>query len=79
MASIPKRLPRDVNARAVAIARILIEGGEDTDPRTLQTISTMKARASKGGHGRASSLNAERKREIARMAAKARWNRKSSE
>ena len=54
VARIPKKLPRDVNARAVAIARIAI--GEDDDrinTRSIAAISVSREKAAKGGTARA--------------------------
>jgi hypothetical protein len=77
VARIPKRLPRDVNARAIAIARALINEDEtNLDTRPLDTIGTMKARARKGGIARKKSISPLRRTAIAKAAAQARWQKK---
>jgi hypothetical protein len=76
VAKIPKRLPRDVNARAVTIARLLIsDDDENIDPRPIDTITTAKRRAQKGGSARAASLPRKRRKAIAKAAASARWHK----
>ena len=78
VARIPKKLPRDVNARAVAIARIAIgEDDENIDRRPTEAVARTRERASKGGRGRASTLTPTRRSQIARKAAAARWGRRS--
>jgi hypothetical protein len=76
VARIPKRLPRDVNARAVAIARILT-GDDDAaiDPRSIETITTAKRRARKGGTARTKALTPSRRSDIAKTAAATRWKK----
>lgn len=76
MAKIPKKLPRDVNARAVAIARIAIgEDDDNIDSRPLDSISAARTRAAKGGTSRGGNLTAERRRQIAKKAAATRWKK----
>ena len=76
MAIIPKRLPRDVNAHAIAVARLAIgDDGENIDPRPIEKITIARQRASKGGQQRSTTLTAMRKRQIAKKAAAARWSK----
>lgn len=76
VAKIPKRLPRDVNARAVAIARLAIEADStELDGRPLDVISRAKDKSAKGGRSRAGSLNSFQKHSIAKKAAAARWKK----
>jgi hypothetical protein len=76
VARIPKKLPRDSNARAVAIARMAIgEDEENIDTRPLDTITTARKRASSGGRARFSTLSPARRRQIAKKAAAARWRK----
>jgi hypothetical protein len=77
VAKIPKKLPRDVNSRAVAVARIAIgEDDENIDHRTLDSISAVRTRAAKGGTSRAQNLTTEQRRQIARKAAASRWRKR---
>jgi len=77
VAKILKRLPRDVNSRAVAIARAAIgDDDQNIDTRTIGTISTAKTKARQGGVGRAKSLSSTRRTAIAKTAASARWQKK---
>ena len=72
-----KRLPRDVNARAVAIAKAAIGmDDENIDQRPIEQINVAKGRAAKGGDGRAARLSDDKRRAIAQKAAKARWRSK---
>lgn len=65
-----EKRPADAIGRAVLIAKIAT--GEVEDER--ETLSSAAAQlGSKGGKARAKSLSDERKAEIARKAAKARW------
>jgi hypothetical protein len=74
------KLPKDVNQRAVMIAQIAT--GEKEAPKEEQ--DPIKAAASalgrlgglKGGNARAKSLSSRKRVEIARKAAKARWNKR---
>jgi hypothetical protein len=79
VAKILKRLPRDVNARAIAVARAAIgEADENIDPRPIEAIAKSGEKASKGGQARAATLTSPRKRQIAKRAAAARWKPKST-
>lgn len=73
----PKNLPRDPNQRARAILDIAL-GESDTeiepekDPRAVELG---RQGGLKGGRARAKKLTPERRQEIARKAAAARWHR----
>jgi hypothetical protein len=76
VAKIPKRLPRDVNQRAHAIARMITEEEDaNTDPRPIESIEKMRSRAAKGGRARSSSLSDAERTAIARKAARTRWRK----
>ena len=67
----PKKLPRDVNARAVAIGRIAT--GECEVPEESAKAASGRKGGQKGGNARAKKLSAQRRAEIARAAARKRW------
>lgn len=69
----PKR-PRDANQLAKFIVDVAT--GE-ADGRLNVDTSPQKAGGEKGGRARADKLSKERKSEIARKAAKARWDEKT--
>lgn len=69
MAKTPKR-PRDANQLAKLI--VDIASGEETDERPTKDEAAV-ALGRKGGKARAESLPPERRKEIARKAAKKRW------
>ncbi len=73
MAKRPKR-PRDVMQLAKLVGDIATGQAQDTPipPETPATAARRKG-GLKGGKARAGKLSANRKREIARKAAKARW------
>jgi len=84
MTGIKKRMPRDVNQRAksvVDIAAALSEGDEpQSDPlpqdgKDPERIARGKLGGSKGGKLRAAKLTPERRQEIAKRAAAARWGK----
>lgn len=66
MRKLPKR-PRDTAELAKLIVDIATGAAPDSRPTEVSD------RAAKGGKARTKSLNAKRRREIARKAAKARW------
>ena len=77
MTSKPKR-PRDVNQRAKLIVDIAIREVEDENPdegKNPNAVALGKLGGKKGGKARAEKLTPEKKREIARRAAKARWDK----
>ena len=79
VALMPKKLLHDVNARAVAIARIAIgEDDDNIDHRPTEAVARTRERASKGGQGRASTLTPARRSQIAQKAAAARWGKRNS-
>ena len=66
-----EKRPADAIGRAVKIAKIAT--GEIEDERDEKLSSAAAEMGRKGGRARAVSLSAERRREIARSAAKSRW------
>ncbi len=71
----PKR-PRDPNVRAKLIVDIVTGAVEDMDPnegKNPHAVALGRLGGKKGGPARAASLSAERRSEIARRAAEARW------
>jgi hypothetical protein len=64
-----EKRPADAIGRAIMVAKIAT--GEIEDERDTSTAASVLGR--KGGRARASKLSAEKRTEIARKAAKARW------
>ncbi len=58
--------PRDTNKLAKAVVDIATGQTEETEPKTTP-------KRAKGGHARARAISSERRQEIARTAAAARW------
>ncbi|MYB34416.1 MAG: histone H1 [Gammaproteobacteria bacterium] len=58
--------PRDTNQLAKTVVDIATGQAEDTKPKATP-------KRANGGHARASSMSSERRQEIARAAASARW------
>lgn len=78
---VPKKLPKDSNQRAHAIARMLTEGpepGEVMTERSEVLAAAGRRGGKKGGKARAKNLPAVRRKAIAKKAAKARWSPSSS-
>jgi hypothetical protein len=71
MAKKPKRLPRDVNARAHAI--IEIATGETEVPAESAKATSGRKGGAKGGNARATKLSATERSRIAKKAAGVRW------
>jgi hypothetical protein len=71
----PKKLPRDVNARAFAIGQIAT--GEVEVPDESAKATAGRKGGKKGGTARASRLSASQRKAIAKKAAAARWKTKS--
>lgn len=75
------RMPRDPNQRAAATVRIVdqILGDEAPEPETPvknpNAVALGKLGGTKGGKARAANLSPERRREIAKKAAAARWSK----
>jgi hypothetical protein len=67
-----EKRPADVNARAVMIARIATGEIDDAPPDDGKDPAA-KALGKKGGAARAKSMSPERRAEIAKKAAVARW------
>ena len=75
---IPKKLPKDPNQRAHAIARMLTEGpqpGEVVTEQSARMAEIGRKGGLSGGNARAKALSSRKRREIARKAAKARWRK----
>jgi hypothetical protein len=74
-----QKLPRDPNQRAKSIVDIVaaISEGEEPEPETdgkdPERVARGKLGGTKGGKLRAAKLSPERRAEIARQAARARW------
>lgn len=81
MTAIRRKLPRDPNQRAKSIVDIVAALSEGADPETLgdqpakdpDRVARGKLGGAKGGKLRAEKLSPERRSEIARKAALARW------
>ena len=72
-----QRMPRDVNQRAKATLD-LIMGDREPEPepeKDPRAVELGRLGGLKGGEARAKKLSPERRSEIARKAAAARWNR----
>jgi general stress protein YciG len=75
---IPKKLPKDPNQRAHAIARMLTEGpepGEVVTERSARMAEIGRKGGQRGGVERSRRLSPQSRSEIARKAANARWRR----
>lgn len=73
---IPKKLPKDPNQRAHAVARMLTEGPNEDEVLTkdsLRRTESGRKGGKKGGKRRAKLLPPSRRSEIAAKAARARW------
>lgn len=71
-----KKRPRDPNTRAKLIVEIATGQTEDENPdegKNPHAIALGRAGGLKGGKARAEKLSPERRREISRKAAAARW------
>jgi hypothetical protein len=66
------KFPTDVNSRAEAIVDFATSDEEQPTESSKRTAG--RAGAAKGGSARAEALTAERRSEIARKAAQARWS-----
>ena len=72
----PKR-PRDVSQLAQSIVQAATEGESDIDDgKNPAAVALGRLGGKKGGSARAAKLSPERRREIAKIAAQARWNKK---
>ncbi len=69
----PKR-PRDPNQLAKLVADIATGDAQDADPDAGKNAAA-RALGAKGGAARAKTMTPERRAEIARSAARARWNK----
>ena len=77
----PKR-PRDLNLLAKKIVDLATgepEAPTPEDTRNPHAVALGRLGGKKGGKARAASLTPEERKEIARKAAKARWERKNTE
>ena len=79
MAKKPTR-PRDANQLAKSIVDLAVGESEDTAPipdgKNPAAVALGRLGGLKGGKARAASLSAKKRSEIAKKAAKARWNKK---
>jgi hypothetical protein len=81
--AIKRKLPRDPNQRARSIVDIVAAISEGEDPETFsdqpakdpERVARGKLGGAKGGTIRAERLSPERRSEIARKAARARWGK----
>lgn len=75
----PKR-PRDLSLLAKKIVDLATEGEPETPPfedtRNPHAVALGRLGGAKGGKARAEKLTPEQRKEIARKAAKARWEKK---
>jgi len=72
-----KKRPRDLNVLAAEIVKTATEG-EPTSPqddKNPHAVALGRLGGKKGGKARAEKLSSEERREIARKAARARWER----
>lgn len=78
----PKR-SRDLNVLASEIVKAATEGEPETPPvedtRNPNAVALGRLGGAKGGKARAEKLTTERKKEIAKKAAKARWDKAKRE
>ncbi len=73
-----RKRPRDISQRAKLIADIATGEVEDENPdadKNPAAVALGRLGGKKGGMARAAKLTPERRREIARKAALARWNK----
>lgn len=70
------RLPRDPNARAVMVAK-LATGEAEPVPGSRKPAPRRRAGGLKGGKKRAENLTPDQRSEIARVAAEARWKKRT--
>ena len=85
MSRISKKLPKDTNQRAFEIVRMSTEEPEPEEPKPERSSISeylaeigRKGGLKRGGHARKASLSDERRKEIARKAAKARWKKSTN-
>jgi hypothetical protein len=79
MTNKPKR-PRDINAMAASIVAEAVGDVQPTEkpPKNQAAVELGRLGGKKGGKARAEKLTAEQRREIARVAALARWKKTDS-
>lgn len=71
-----RKRPADVIGNAVRVMQIATgEVVEQPDTRNQGAVALSKLGASKGGKARAERLSARKRREIAKLAARARWQK----
>jgi len=68
-----KNLPADVNQRTKAIVDFTIDDGANEDGKNPAAVALGRKGGLVGGKARAASLSAEKRSDIARKAAAARW------
>lgn len=77
MPKAPKR-PKDVIGNAVHVCRIATGEIEDVEPEQVKTVPNRAKGGRAGGPSPAASLSPERRSEIARSAAAARWGKRAA-
>jgi len=76
----PKRSsknPQDINEIAARVVGGLTEAGLDTTGKNPAAVALGRLGGLRGGKARASKLSPRKRKQIARKAARARWNRKT--
>ncbi len=73
----PSKLPKDINELAKYILDVTAGESEKITPpeKNQAAVALSKLGASKGGKARAAKLSDKRKSQIAKKAAKSRWNK----
>ena len=75
--AMPKRSSKmDVNQLAADILKFATEGGAGRDAKNPAAVALGRMGGLKGGKARAESLSAKRRSEIAKKAARSRWQKK---
>jgi hypothetical protein len=80
MTAIKRKMPRDVNERATSIIDsidAILDGKVDPPDKDPERVARGKLGGAKGGKLRAERLTPERRSEIARKAAAARWGQRN--
>jgi hypothetical protein len=77
-----KKRPRDLNVLASEIVKIATEGEPETpaeeDQKNPHAVALGRLGGKKGGKARAKKLTPEERKEIAKKAARARWEKKQT-
>jgi hypothetical protein len=81
MATEKRKLPRDPSQRAKMIVDLTTGNAPEEEPKPEKNpaaVALAMLGASKGGHARAASLSARKRKQIAKDAAKARWSKEKA-